>query len=74
VILSFLRFLAFTLMFIFIYRVVVGAFRFLTGDQKKRPMTGPEPPPGPSKTEPPAYRDVKDAEFKDLPPNSTKPL
>ena len=70
-ILSFLRFLVYTLMFIFVYRVVVGAFKFLTGDEKKRPMSGPEPPREPTKTEAPAYHDVKDAEFKDVPPDST---
>jgi hypothetical protein len=73
VILSFLRFLAFTLMFIFIYRVVVRAFRFLTGDNKKQSMSGPEPPSESRKTEAAAYLDVKDAEFKDVPPNSEKP-
>ena len=70
-ILSFLRFLAFTLMFIFVYRVVVGAFRFLTGDQKKRQMSGPDAPREPKKTEVATYHDVKDAEFKDVPPDST---
>ena len=72
-ILSFLRFLAFTLMFIFVYRVVVGAFKFLTGDAKRHPMSGPEPPGGPKKTDAPEYHDVKDAEFKDVPPDSTNP-
>jgi hypothetical protein len=71
--LSFLRFLALTLMFIFIYRVIVGAFRYISGDDKKpsRPETrsGEEP----KKPEQSTYRDVKDAEFKDLPPDSTKP-
>ena len=71
-ILSFLRFLAFTLMFIFVYRVVVGAFRFLTGDQKKRQMSDPDAPLEQKKTEVPPYHDVKDAEFKDVPPDSSK--
>jgi hypothetical protein len=73
VILSFLRFLAFTLLFIFVYRVIVGAFRFLAGDQKKRPISGTPPPREQQKSESPAYHDVKDAEFKDVPPDSTKP-
>ena len=72
-ILSFLRFLAFTLMFIFVYRVVVRAFRFLTGDTKNRPTSGTEPPLEPKKTDIPAYHDVKDAEFKDVPPDFTNP-
>ena len=72
-ILSFLRFLAFTLLFIFVYRVIVGAFRFLAGDDKKTPMSGTQPPREPKKTESPAYHDVKDAEFKDVPPDSTNP-
>lgn len=71
-ILSFLRFLAFTLMFIFIYRVVVGAFRFLKGDEKNRPISAPPPPGEPKKTDAP-YRDVKDAKFEDVSSDSTKP-
>jgi hypothetical protein len=73
VILSFLRFLAFTLLFIFVYRVIVGAFRFLAGDAQKPPTSGPQPPRESSKPEPPAYHDVKDAQFKDVPPDSTNP-
>ena len=72
-ILGFLRFLAYALMFIFIYRVIVGAFRYIAGDEKKTPVSGPEPPREPKKTEPPAYQDVKDAKFKDVPEDSTNP-
>jgi hypothetical protein len=60
-------------MFIFIYRVVVRAFRFLTGDEKKHAMSSPEPPHEPKKTKVAAYHDVKDAEFQDVPPKSTNP-
>ena len=72
-ILSFLRFLALTLLFIFIYRLIVGAFRYLKGDEKKPPMSGPQPSQEPKKNDPHAYLDVKDAEFKDVPPDSSKP-
>ena len=72
-IIGFLRFLAFTLMFVFVYRVIVGAFRYLTGADKTPPISGPQPPRDPKKNEPPSYGDVKDAEFKDVPPDSTKP-
>ena len=71
--LSFLRFLALTLMFIFIYRVIVGAFRYISGDNKKPPRPEARPGEEPKKSEQSTYRDVKDAEFKDLPPDSTKP-
>jgi hypothetical protein len=72
VILSFLRFLAFTLLFIFIYRVVVGAFRYLTGDEKNRRMSAQPPPGEPKKTDAP-LRDVKDAKFEDVSSDSKKP-
>ena len=72
-ILGFLRFVAYTLMFIVVYRVIVGALRYITGDEKKPRMPGPEPPSAPKKTEPPAYRDVQDAKFKDVPSDSTDP-
>lgn len=71
--LSFLRFLAYALMFIFIYRVVVGAFRYITGEQKKPRMPGPEPPPGQKIPDPPAFLDVKDAKFKDVPSDPSNP-
>lgn len=70
--LSFLRFLAYALMFIFVYRVVVGAFRYIAGDARKPKVSNPEPPT-PKKTEPPAYQDVKDAKFKDVPSDSSNP-
>jgi hypothetical protein len=67
-----LRFLAYALAFWFIYRVVIGALRHLTGDTQKKPT---EPPPQrEAKSErPPDYPDVKDASFKDLPNDSSKP-
>lgn len=72
-ILNFLRFLAYTLMFIFIYRIVVGALRYISGDEKKPKMSGPAPPPTSKKSEPPAYQDVQDAKFKDVPSDSSNP-
>jgi hypothetical protein len=71
--LGFLRFLAYSLMFIFVYRVVVGAFRYITGDPKTPRTSAPEPPPETKKPETPAYQDVKDAKFKDLPSDSSNP-
>ena len=71
-ILSFLRFLAFTLLFIFIYRVIVGAFKFLAGDEKNRSMPA-QPPPGESTKTDDTYRDVKDAKFEDVSSDSRKP-
>jgi|WetSurMetagenome_2_1015567.scaffolds.fasta_scaffold533991_1 hypothetical protein len=71
--LSFLRFLVLSLMFMFIYRVVVGAFRYIAGDDKKPPQTGPQPPREAKKPDAPGYQDVKDAHFKDLPPDSKSP-
>jgi hypothetical protein len=73
VILGFLRFLAYTLMFIFVYRVVVGAFRYIVGDEKRPPASGSVPPREPKKTEDPTYRDVKDAKFKDVPSDPSNP-
>jgi hypothetical protein len=72
-IIGFLRFLAYTLMFIFIYRVIVGAFRYIAGDQRKPPISAPDPPREPKKAEPPVYQDVKDAKFRDVREDSTKP-
>ena len=67
-----LRFLAYALAFWFIYRVVVGALRHLVQDNRKKPSD--PPPPGEAKSEQQAdYRDVKDARFKDLPNDSSKP-
>lgn len=67
-----LRFLAYGLAFWFIYRVVIGALRHLAQDAQRKPSE--PPPPKESKTEQqPDYRDVKDARFKDLPNDSSKP-
>ena len=67
-----LRFLAYALAIWFIYRVVIGALRHLAQETRKKP---PEPPPQKeTKTEQQAdYPDVKDARFKDLPEDSSKP-
>ena len=67
-----LRFLAYGLAFWFIYRVVIGALRHLRQENRQKPS---EPPPErESKAEQQAdYHDVKDARFKDLPNDSTKP-
>ena len=67
-----LRFLAYALAFWFVYRVVIGALRYLAQETQKK---APEPPPeNETKTEQKAeYRDVKEARFKDLPDDSSKP-
>jgi hypothetical protein len=67
-----LRFLAYALAIWFIYRVVIGALRHLAQGTRKKPL---EPPPkGETKPEQQTdYRDVKDAHFKDLPDDSSKP-
>jgi hypothetical protein len=66
-----LRFLAYSLAFWFIYRVVVGALRNLTKDARKRPPDSTNQ--SETKTEPPPdYHDVKDARFKDLPKDSSE--
>jgi hypothetical protein len=66
-----LRFLAYSLAFWFIYRVVVSAFRHVTPDGRKKPPE-PQPPHDPKEEQQPDYRDVKDARFKDLPGDSSK--
>jgi hypothetical protein len=60
-------------MFIVVYRIVVGAFKYIAGDEKKPRTSGPEPPPDSKKTETSAYQDVKDAKFKDVPSDSSNP-
>ena len=63
-----LRFVAYALAFWFVYRVVIGAVRYLAQDSRR---TQPAPPPSrePRQEQKPDYRDVKDARFKDLPKN-----
>ena len=70
---GFLRFVAYALAFWFVYRVIVGAFRHISRDAGKRDG-GDRPPARETKNEdPPSYHDVKDARFKDLPNDSSKP-
>ena len=70
--LGLLRFLAYTLAFWFVYRVVVGALRYITRDGQKNDGAGPQPPRQ-AKNDQTNYLDVKDARFKDLPDDSSKP-
>ena len=70
--LSLLRFLAYTLAFWFVYRVIVGALRYITRDAQKNDGAGPQPPRQ-AKNDQTKYLDVKDARFKDLPDDSSKP-
>lgn len=54
--------------FYFIYRVIVGFLRGLTGENKKR-ATGQPPQPTPQKPVQ-TYTNVEDAKFKDIPPEN----
>ena len=71
--LGLLRFIAYGLMFWFIYRVVIGALRYLAGDSQPKVPPRSEEPPAQNKSDPSIYRDVKDAQFKDLPDDTQKP-
>ena len=66
-----LRVLAYGLAFWFIYRVVIGALRYLAQDSKRKPSESP-PPQEPNPGQQTDYHDVKDARFKDLPNDSSK--
>lgn len=66
-----LRFLAYSLAFWFIYRVVIGAIRNLTQGSRKKPSEQ-QPDTESTAERPPDYHDVKDASFKDLPKDSSE--
>lgn len=68
-----LRFIAYSLAFWFVYRVVVGAFRHLLHDTTKNQVEEEQPRRETKIEEPPNYHDVKDARFKDIPNDSSKP-
>lgn len=68
-----LQFLAYMLAFWFIYRVIVGAIRYFTRDAQKKDGPGPQPPREAKNDDQTNYLDVKDARFKDLPDDSSKP-
>ncbi len=68
-----LRFIAYSLAFWFIYRVVVGALRYITHDSSRKEEPPPAPPREPKEQSQPGYRDVKDARFTDLPSDDSKP-
>lgn len=68
-----LRFLAYSLAFWFVYRVIVGAFRQITREASKG-QAGEQPTRRETKSdEPPDYHDIKEARFKDIPGDSSKP-
>ena len=73
VLVSLLRFLAYTLAIWFIYRVIVGALRFISRDAQKNDGPGTQPPRQAKHDDHTTYLDVKDARFKDLPDDSSKP-
>ena len=69
-----LRFLAIALAIYFIYRLIISTIRYLTQDRGSDSRHASEPPPqNPQPKEPPEYRDIKDARFKDLPPGPKNP-
>jgi hypothetical protein len=68
-----LRFLAYTLAFWFIYRVILGALRYITQGGQKIDGPGPQPPGNPRDDDQTNYLDVRDARFKDLPDDSSNP-
>ena len=67
-----LRFLAYSLLFWFVYRVVVGALRFLTHDSSREEEPAPRTRDERKDDRPSGYGDVKDASFKDLPKDDSK--
>ena len=73
VLVSLLRLLAYTLAIWFIYRVIIGAIRFISRDAQKNDGAGPQPPRQARNDDQTNYLDVKDARFKDLPDDSSKP-
>ncbi len=70
---GFLRLVAFALLFWFIYRVIIGALRYLTHDSQRDQTPRQQAQSEPKKSEPGVYHDVKDAQFTDLPDDSKKP-
>ena len=68
-----LRFLLLALAFYLLFRVIQRVLRYLVsgGKQERRPTD--DMLHGPTKQEPPPYDDVKDATFKDLPSDKSKP-
>ena len=68
-----LRFIAYLLAFWFIYKVVVGAFQYLAGGSQRKETPESKVRQESKEREQPTYPDVRDAEFKDLPKDPTKP-
>jgi uncharacterized membrane protein len=69
VLLRILWFLAIGMLLSFLYRLVMSTIRYLAGEKDSRQQE--QQPPGSqpsSKQNPVDFRDVKDAQFKDLPP------
>jgi hypothetical protein len=67
-----LRFLLFVIGFYLLFRIIQGVLRYLVSGKRER-FRSDEMPPRPPKEEPPQYRDVKDATFKDLPGDKSEP-
>jgi len=74
IIFALLRVIGYALAFYFVYRLVQGFFRGLTGhgpNQNKRTQGYPEQHEQRQKTVQ-SYEDVTDAKFKDIPPDQQK--
>ncbi len=71
-----LRFILLVIAFYLLFRIIQSVVRFFLRswqrgeDERRREYDLPRQPP---KKEPPQYRDVKDARFKDLPDDESKP-
>lgn len=68
------RFIIYGLAFFFIYRLIVRTMQYLRGDSGSDASQEPQSPlQNPPKEEPLPPRDIRDAQFRDLPDNSQKP-
>ena len=68
------RFIIYGLAFFFIYRLIVRTMRYLRRDANSDASKAPQSSqPPPSNKEPVPPRDIREAQFRDLPDNSQKP-
>jgi hypothetical protein len=67
-----IRFILIFLAFYLLFRVVQGIVRSLSGGQRQSFPRGTETPDQQAPKEPPEYRDVRDASFKDIPNDESK--
>lgn len=68
------RMIIYGLAIFFIYRLIVRTMQYLRRDSGLEASQKPQPPiQDPPKEEPLPPRDIRDAQFRDLPDNSQKP-